>query len=119
MEASQAIANLEALLSACESLVRANELLLERLRLLELRELELTDDVSELGRRVAELEAAGERRRAAAVVQIVPRPALEELRHELRVEFGERLADVERRLSGVHERALRALTDSIARRPTA
>jgi hypothetical protein len=80
---------------------------------------ELAGDVAELGTRVSQLE---HERRNESSLRVVGREhftSLDELAAVLRAEVADELAAIDKRITEVHDPALRALTALVERKPTA
>lgn len=116
MDADQAIANLARLLSAVESSQEVSGELLTLVRAQRERLDELAEDVAELGSRVSQLERE---RRNESSLRVVGREhfaSLDELAAVLRAEVADEFAAVSKRITEVHDPALRALTALVERK---
>lgn len=80
---------------------------------------ELAGDVAELGTRVSELERITRNEHSLTVVGRERFRTLEELAAVLRAELAEEVASIDKRITSVHDPALRALTSLVERKAPA
>lgn len=115
MDAEEAIANLGRLLFAIEATQEVSRELLGLVRAQRERLEELGEDIAGLGLRVSELERQARNEHSLAVVRSDRFRTLDELAAALRAEMSEAYAELTERIDGVHEPALRALTERTER----
>lgn len=119
MSEDRVVVALEQLMQAIDLGQDITRQLVTRVREAEARTEELAGDVAELGSRVSELERASRGEHSLSVVGRERFRTLEELAAVLRAELAEEVASIDKRITAVHDPALRALTSLVERKTPA